>query len=43
MNKAIAANDSYDAWANAKKVRMFALIGIAVNVVFILISMGMNK
>ena len=43
MNKAIAANDSYDAWANAKKVRMFAPIGIAVNVVFILISLGINK
>ena len=43
MNKAIAANDPYDAWSNAKKVRMFALIGIAVNVLFILISLGMNR
>ncbi len=40
MNKAIKDGDSYEAWANAKKIRMFALIGIAVNVVFILISLA---
>ena len=32
MNKAIADGDQYEAWRNAKKIRMFALIGIGVNV-----------
>ena len=40
MNKAIAAGDSYEAWRNAKKIRMFALIGIGVNVLFIIISLA---
>ncbi|MCR5565938.1 MAG: hypothetical protein K6F61_03740 [Clostridiales bacterium] len=38
MNKAIKDNDPYEAWPNAKKVRMFALIGIGVNVLFLLFS-----
>ena len=43
MNKAIQANDSYEAWNNAKKVRMFALIGIGVNVVIILFQMASRR
>ena len=39
MNAAIARDDSYDAWANAEKVRMFALIGIGVNVLFLIIRL----
>ena len=36
MKNCIRENDSYGAWEGAKKVRMFAIIGIVVNVVFIL-------
>jgi len=40
MNAAIKDNDSYEAYANYKKIRMFALIGIAVNIVLILIGLA---
>lgn len=43
MNKAIADGDEYEAWRNAKKIRMFALIGIGVNVLFIIISLASNR
>ncbi len=37
MNQAITAGDSETAWANAKKIRTFFWIAVAINVVFILI------
>ncbi len=40
MNKAIADNYPEEAWSNFKKIRMFALIGIAVNVLFIFIKLA---
>ena len=43
MNRAIKDNDPYEAWSCAKKVRMFALIGIAVNVVMILFRFAANS
>ena len=39
MNRAIEADDSYEAWRNARKVRMFALIGITLNVLYIIFFM----
>lgn len=39
MNKAIEAGDSATAWAQSKKVKTFFWIGVAVNVVFIIISL----
>ena len=43
MNKAIADNYPDEAWRNYKKIRMFALIGIVVNVLFIIISLAMAR
>ena len=43
MNVAINDGDSYTAWANAKKIRMFALIGIGINVVLILFQLLGNR
>ena len=36
MNRAIAADDADEAWRNAGRVRLFALIGITLNVVYII-------
>ena len=38
MRAGINAGDAYEAWEGAKKVRMFALIGVAGNVAFLLFS-----
>lgn len=39
MNKAIEAGDSATAWAQSKKVKTFFWIGVAVNVVFLIVSL----
>ena len=36
MKEAITAGDSAEAWANARKIRRFVLIGVVVNVLFII-------
>ena len=41
MNNCIRENDSYGAWEGAKKVRMFAIIGVVVNVVVLLFQFAL--
>lgn len=38
MKAAIEEGDSEEAWANAKKVRLFMILGIAANAVALLIT-----
>ena len=40
INQAIKDNNPYEAWSCAKKVRMFALIGLVLNAVIILVRLG---
>ena len=40
MNLSIEAGDADEAWRYAKKVRMFALIGVGVNILVIIIQMA---
>lgn len=40
MNKAIEAGDSVTAWAQSKKIKICFWIGVAINVLFIIISLA---
>lgn len=42
MKKAVNEGDSVTAWENAKKVKIFFFIGLAVNVVFLIIRIFAN-
>ncbi len=39
MKNAVNAGDSYVAWENAKKVKIFFFIGLGINLLFIIISL----
>ncbi len=41
MNQAVAENNPDEAWRNARKIRMFALIGIGVNVLLLIVQIGL--
>lgn len=42
MKAAIDAGDADEAWANARKIKTFFWIGVAVNVLFIIIRVAGN-
>ena len=43
MSKAIEAGEAATAWENAKKVKIFCLIGVAINVLMLMFSCGANS
>ena len=41
--RAIEAGDAATAWENAKKVKTFCLIGVAINILMVMFSCGVNS